>query len=562
MSWLNNIKLAPKLISVVVLMAAVLGGLLLMARDGLNTVQDTVHELQKGNERLVNAGRANANLLAFARNVEFLPMGLKPEQRDAYEKAAADELGRLQRRLDNLAKIAVTDDGRRNVQAVRAAIERYLPAYRKVQEQARRGDLDGATETAFTAADAIAEARRVLREFEARNDKMMEEAIANAEVVHERNDQRLITVSLAGMLAGLAASLALIILGVTRPLQRMTSAMLSVAGGNLETAVPAVGQKDEIGQLAGALEQFKTIGQENRRMETGQKQAEAKAVEQRRADMHRLADGFEAAVGGIVQAVSSSATQLETAATTLTHTADTTQRLSTVVAGASEEASSNVQSVASATDELSASVSEIGRQVHESSRIALEAVKQAEATDARIAELSDAAQRIGDVVKLITAVSEQTNLLALNATIEAARAGEAGRGFAVVASEVKALAAQTGRATGDISQQIARMQAATEDSVAAIKEIGGTIARISEIAATIAASVEEQGAATQEIARNVQEAARGTSEVAANITEVNKGAGETGSASTQVLSSARALSSEGSKLRLELDKFLGTVRAA
>ena len=205
---------------------------------------------------------------------------------------------------------------------------------------------------------------------------------------------------------------------------------------------------------------------------------------------------------------------------------------------------------------------EIGRQVQELSRIAADAVKQARQTDGRINELSQAAGRIGDVVKLITAIAEQTNLLALNATIEAARAGEAGRGFAVVASEVKQLASQTAKATDDISSQIAGMQAATQESVGAIKEIGATIGRISEIAATIAAAVEEQGAATQEIARNVGEAAKGTAQVASNITDVNRGAGETGSASSQVLASAQSLSSESNHLKAEVDRFLSTVRAA
>jgi methyl-accepting chemotaxis protein len=221
-----------------------------------------------------------------------------------------------------------------------------------------------------------------------------------------------------------------------------------------------------------------------------------------------------------------------------------------------------VQSVASATEEMTASVNEIARQVQESTTIAGEAVVQAQQTDARIGELSQAAQRIGDVVKLITAIAEQTNLLALNATIEAARAGEAGRSFAVVAQEVKALAAQTAKATDEISTHIAGMQAATQDSVTAIKQIGGTIGRMSEIAATIAAAMEEQEATTREIARNVSQAAHGTSQVAGNIAEVNKGAAETGSASGLVLASARALSAEGGKLKIEVDKFLTTVRAA
>jgi methyl-accepting chemotaxis protein len=285
------------------------------------------------------------------------------------------------------------------------------------------------------------------------------------------------------------------------------------------------------------------------------------AINRKRA-MIRLADTFESAIGRIVGTVSSASTELEAAAGTLTETASHAQQLATRVASASEEASANVESVASASEELASSVHEISRQVQESSRIASAAVHQANATDSRIGELSKAAARIGDVVKLITAIAEQTNLLALNATIEAARAGDAGRGFAVVAAEVKSLANQTAKATDEIGAQIGGMQAATAESVTAIKEIRGTIDRIAEISAVIAAAVEEQGAATKEIARNVQEAAQGTSHVAGNIVEVNRGAGETGSASSEVLTSARELSRQGNHLKLEVDKFLLTVRAA
>ncbi|MGH6742629.1 MAG: methyl-accepting chemotaxis protein, partial [Bradyrhizobium sp.] len=243
-------------------------------------------------------------------------------------------------------------------------------------------------------------------------------------------------------------------------------------------------------------------------------------------------------------------------------TAERSQRLTTAVAAASEEASTNVQSVASATEELSSSVNEISRQVQESARIANEAVGQARGTTERVSELSKAASRIGDVVDLINTIAGQTNLLALNATIEAARAGEAGRGFAVVASEVKALAEQTAKATGEIGQQISGIQAATQDSVGAIKEISGTIEKLSEISSTIAAAIEEQGAATQEISRNVQQAAQGTQQVSSNVTEVQRGASETGSASSQVLSAAQTLSSDSNRLKLEVDKFLANVRAA
>jgi methyl-accepting chemotaxis protein len=246
----------------------------------------------------------------------------------------------------------------------------------------------------------------------------------------------------------------------------------------------------------------------------------------------------------------------------LTRTAETTQNLSSRVAGASEEASSNMQSVATATEELSASVDEIGRRVRESNKIAEAAVLQAQQTDGRIGKLSRAAQQIGDVVKLITAIAEQTNLLALNATIESARAGEAGRGFAVVASEVKSLAGQTAKATDEISSHISGMQDATQESVAAIKEIGGTIAEISNIASSIASAVEQQSSATQEIARSVQTVAQGTQEAAANIMQVNRGATETGSASEEVLNSAKSLSTESTRLREELDRFMANIRAA
>ena len=290
--------------------------------------------------------------------------------------------------------------------------------------------------------------------------------------------------------------------------------------------------------------------------------AREKADEERKQAMARLADEFEAAVGKIVDTVSTTSTELETAAGSMSKTAETTQQLSSTVASASEESSANVQSVAAATDQMAASVTEIGRQVQESSRIATDAVTQAQRTDSRISELSRAAGRIGDVVKLITAIAEQTNLLALNATIEAARAGEAGKGFAVVAQEVKQLASQTAKATDEIRVQISGMQSATQESVAAIKEIGETISRISQIATAVAAAVEEQGASTQEIARNIQEAAKGTAQVSGNITEVTRGASATGSASSQVLVSARSLSTESSQLKMKVAKFLATVRAA
>jgi methyl-accepting chemotaxis protein len=367
----------------------------------------------------------------------------------------------------------------------------------------------------------------------------------------------------AGLVLLLALGVSMFVArGITRPLQRMTGAMKDLAGGKLDVEVPGIGRRDEVGEMADAVEVFKNNASARRELEAEQKETEGRAVARRKADMDRLANEFEGAVGQIVETVSSASSELEASAGTLTSTAERAQELTTMVAAASEEASTNVQSVASATEEMASSVNEISRQVQESARMAAEAVDQARNTNDRVGELSKAAARIGDVVELINSIAGQTNLLALNATIEAARAGEAGRGFAVVASEVKALAEQTAKATGEIGLQITGIQSATEESVNAIKEIRGTIEKLSEISSAIAAAVEQQGAATQEISRNVQQAAHGTQQVSSHITDVQRGASETGSASSLVHSAAQSLSGESNRLKLEVGKFLNSVRAA
>jgi methyl-accepting chemotaxis protein len=365
------------------------------------------------------------------------------------------------------------------------------------------------------------------------------------------------------VMVSLIGSVVFSFFGIARPMTSLNGALGQMAGGNLDIVIPGADRGDEIGDLAKTVTVIRQNAEQKARDE-----AEAKinqdqiTARQRKADMTKLANDFEGAVGEIIETVSSASTELEASASTLTSTAERAQELTTMVAAASEEASTNVQSVASATEELTSSVNEISRQVQESSRMAGDAVDQARKTNDRVGELSKAAARIGDVVELINTIAGQTNLLALNATIEAARAGEAGRGFAVVASEVKALAEQTAKATGEIGQQIAGIQAATQESVNAIREISGTIEKLSEISSTIAAAVEEQGAATQEISRNVQQAAQGTQQVSSHITDVQRGASETGSASSQVLSAAQLLSGDSNRLKLEVGKFLNSVRAA
>ena len=396
---------------------------------------------------------------------------------------------------------------------------------------------------------------------------------------------------------------------VTGPIVAMTGAMTKLADGDKGITVPALDRRDEIGQMAKAVEVFKQNAIENERLQAEQKAAEEEkrrqdeaarlaeekrkedearrereaeeakraaderarkereelekaAAEKRKADMLALAAKFEASVKGVVEAVAAAATEMQSTAGSMAASAEETSRQATTVASASTQATTNVQTVAAAAEELSASIAEIGKQVAQSTRVAGEAVERAQKTNMTVKGLAEAAQKIGEVVGLINNIARQTNLLALNATIEAARAGEAGKGFAVVASEVKSLATQTSKATEEIGAQIAAIQSVTGEAVGAIEGIGGTIGDISQIATTIASAVEEQGAATQEIARNVQQAAAGTNEVSANIGGVTQAATETGTAANQMLGAASELSQQAEKLRLQVDEFLAVVKAA
>ena len=563
--WIKNIGLSWKVQLAPAFLILVLVGVGVYALLALRSNQAAVDALVSGpvrqselaNELTATTWTAHAKLYRLAATAA----NEKDEKKVA---AIAKEASVAAARISDALKAVEGTQGELKGEAfekLKAAVAGYLKQSKNAIEMAD-GDAGSALMFIKGAERNFADIEKLTDDLITRSSDSKDREIARAGIKLERQQLTLTAVLLVVAFVGIVVSF-LIGRNISRPVVAMSKAMRELAVGNFEVQLPGLDRRDEVGQMAHAIQDFKVQAVAKAERETAEREEKNRELAAaRRAELHNLAERFETAVGDIIENVGSASNELENSAVILTKSSAATQQLSTVVAAASEETSTNVQSVASATEEMAGSINEIGRQVTDSNRITNEAVDQAQKTDARIAELSLAASRIGDVTKLITTIAEQTNLLALNATIEAARAGDAGRGFAVVAQEVKALAAQTAKATSEIATQIAGMQAATQDSVLAIKEISGTIGRVSEIAAAIAAAIEEQGAATQEIARNVQQAALGTTQVATNIADVNRGAGDTGLASSQVLSSAQLLSNENKRLKSEVVKFLATVRAA
>ena len=435
--------------------------------------------------------------------------------------------------------------------------------YGKAQEQAliasRKNENEAAAAAFARTTDLFDKALGELDRDVALNDKSAKLAAETAEKVFAQARVIVIGLVAIALLAGLAA-IVFVVVRVTRPLQTLTAAMGSVAAGRLDADIPSRDRRDEIGDMARTLVVFRDGLAETAHLRQDQARREEETARRRVEERNRIADDFMSTMGTLADSFVKSSAEVAEAARNLSATAEETSRQAQSVAQAAEEASTNVETVAASTEELAASVREITQQVNHSAVIAGTAAEEASATESNIRGLSQAAEKIGDVVNLIRDIAGQTNLLALNATIEAARAGEAGKGFAVVASEVKQLAAQTAKATDEIAAKIGEIQSATSDTVASITRIVGTIGTIREVTSSIAGSVAQQGAATDEISGNTHRAAEGAGQVTNTIAGVGQAAEMTGAASTQLMSLSDGLSRQADSLTHEVEDFVKTLR--
>jgi len=558
---LRNIPIAAKLFVAVSIFLATVAGLAATTYVGFANLNAAASEMAFTANRIMISGRAAGNLLAYARNVEFLPLEMPADRRGRFEAAADDELARLNRRIDQLEQTSRWAIGRSDVEQIRTVLRGYQDQARVIRDLSREGRFDEAGKLVFAKAPEIDKIRSLIRGIEERAEKRRQDANAQIDQTYANALWTMGIVLALGLVVGLGLTALVSIVLIARPLSAVTEAMNRVASGDLDTSVPAANRSDEIGDLAVALSTFRDHLVENRRL-VAESDAERASKELRTVRINEAVQLFERTVSEVVSTVASAALELEAAAETLTTSADGTQANLATVMASSEEAAVNTGAVAEASEEMTSSIQAIARQVQQSSDKARVAVAEVKATDAKVTQLLETAGRIGDVVKMITAIAEQTNLLALNATIEAARAGEAGKGFAVVASEVKALAGQTAKATDAIGAQIAAMQQATSEAAGSIQSIGSSIVDVSEIATAMAGAVAEQGAAAQSISGNVQRAADGVRDVAASMTAVNQAVVESSAASTQVLTTSRELAAKGAHLKAQVDAFIAAVKTA
>ncbi len=560
---LSNLKILTKLITVVSLIGVIVGGCVWYAQSRMSQIDDAYSAFINDEAVAVAEGR-RLNRFVFELNY-FVYRIIAETDADQIRTANAGfeaAVPNLKETLKSLRDHAPSFAPRIDALAMR--INKFLTDVTEVRRLGTSNQNDQAIALVHSAIDPtfstlMVEGNALSNDI---ND-FMQRGSNDLSAKTDATRLSLMIVSALGMLAGAVLAAFIAMVGITRPLDRLVAVLQRMAKGEIEAEIKEAARKDEIGAVGKAVEGIKAMVARKAAEEAEVRRvAEEAAAAARKQTMLELADGFERAVGGIVSLVSSSATELQATAQSMTASATQTATQSTTVAAAAEEAAANVQTVAAAAEELGSSVQEIGRQVLGSAGLAQSAVGEADQTHHLVQALSQAATRIGDMVGLISNIAGQTNLLALNATIEAARAGEAGRGFAVVASEVKELAAQTAKATEEISQQIGQIQGVTGQAVTAIGGITARIREIDSVATSIAAAVEEQGAATQEIVRNVAQAATGTNEVTSNIAGVAQASEDTGAAASQVLNAAGELSRQSEHLGAEVSRFLSTVRAA
>jgi len=568
MSWLANFRILPKLLALIVFLGLVTVVVAVIGISSLKSLTESAGHMEVAGDQALTVARMNQNVLASSRT-EYR-MALEPTADNVKGARGRGETEQKQFR-ERLAQLRSTTapEQMAKLNDLQRAFEDYEEAYKQtlasanaVQDSQVSAEMAKVRKEAYASRDVAEKVREQLKALGDARSADTEAFVKEGRQLYDSMRTLLIAVTAGGIIVGSLLGFLLAQYGVARPIRSIVEVLQKLASGNHDVTITGETRKDEVGDVAKTAVVFKQNGLEKLRLQQEQEALKARAEADKRTAMNKMADDFEHAVGGIIETVSSAATELQASSQSMTVTAEETSRQATVVAAASEQASVNVQTVASATEELASSVQEIGRQVSQSSQIADRAVAEADKTNAKVQMLSESADRIGNVISMISDIAAQTNLLALNATIEAARAGEAGKGFAVVASEVKALASQTARATSEIADQIKSIQGATGESVVAIEEIGRTIRSMNEIAAAIAAAVEQQQAATQEIARNVQQASAGTTEVSSNIGGVTSAAAEAGAASSQVLHASEDLARHSETLRGEVDRFLTTVRAA
>jgi len=568
---LSNWKIIYKLMLLVALLSLAIAVVAGTGIFGLKDVVGSAQSIKTSSRLALMAAQLNQNTLALNRaefNVAANPDAQADILKNVQDRQAEfkDLLARIQ---DGLASDGLSDDDKKTIASINGAYQAYTTALQNTFDtvqrlrslvsinNAQRQIVQSVLDSKTKAEDLSNVVKATADVMSRRSDELADDAVKGG----HRTETIMIAIGLLGIFGGALVGYFLARFTISRPLTASLDCLRSLSTGDTTVEILGGDRKDEIGDMAAAMATFKDNLIRNNELQ--EREAAAQAERAKRAEViANLTTTFDREATIVVKSVAAAATGMQTTATTMSGTAEETSRQSAAVAAAAEQTSVNVQTVAASSEELASSVAEIGRQVTDSASMAAEAVRKADETSNIVTTLADAAKRIGSVIQLINDIASQTNLLALNATIEAARAGEAGKGFAVVASEVKNLANQTSKATDEIGQQIGAMQTATGDVVNAIHEIKGMIDQLNNIAGGIAAAVEQQGVATQEISRNVQQAAQGTHAVSGNIVSVSQAAGETGAAATQMLTGAGELAQQAEGLKRQVENFIKGVRAA